>query len=810
MRREIRRLCAVLAIAHAAGPAFGEEGEGAPPPSTEHAVGLELEEVIVTAQKREESINDVPIAISAFNGETLQAIGVTDTRDLAAITPGFTAADTGYNTPVYTLRGIGFNDSTYTATSTVGVYVDEVSLPYSIMTKGANVDVERVEILKGPQGTLYGRNTTGGAINYIAKKPTSQLEYGISAGYGSFQTADTEGYVSGPLASTLRGRIAARAVRSWEGWQESATRPDDRLGKQNKWSGRASLEWRPDPDWFFRLTIDGWADRSDSQAPQAIYINPNNPLFNPNSPAGLALSQLVGLPFTPFVAPQVKDAQTVPVDSDDVRIADWPGGMDWRLNDSYWGESLRSEWYLTDRTTLTFIAAHGDVDSDGSKFSQSGLPFVHVEQDLHAGIRTTAGELRLSGLWGGDNHWMTGVNYAYDSGTENHHVLADSVSALFPDPVTGQGTIATRFFVAGTTHARSLGVFFNGDARLLDALRLTLGARYSNENRDFKSCSREADDSEAAVPGAIPLLFNLQAAQRGNPTFPESSGECIPIDENGSNEIYQGNLKEQNLSGRASLDWTPLQDLLFYVSYTRGFKSGGFPVANSTDQMQYHPVKQERLLAWEAGGKLTPVAGLLHLDFAAFHYDYADKQLLTRFMDPTFGPLPILRNAPKSHVDGAELAAQLTPIRGLYVSAAGSYIRTQVDEFVSTTTAGEENFDFAGRPFNFAPLWQYAVLVDYSFPLRDGYNLGFGADYSYTGSTNSTLEGDARYAHRAYGLTNARIRLGSADAHWSFMVWARNVFERFSQISIFQAGDSIARYTGEPRTLGVTFGYNGF
>ena len=121
-----------------------------------------LEEIVVTAQKRSESVNDVPIAISAFTGNRLNELGVTDTRELGNLIPGLTYSDSGYSTPIYTLRGIGFNDATYNATSTVGIYVDEVNLPYAVMSKGANLDIERVEVLKGPLGILYGRNTTGG------------------------------------------------------------------------------------------------------------------------------------------------------------------------------------------------------------------------------------------------------------------------------------------------------------------------------------------------------------------------------------------------------------------------------------------------------------------------------------------------------------------------------------------------------------------------------------------------------------------------------------------------------------------------
>ncbi|MGB1908238.1 MAG: TonB-dependent receptor plug domain-containing protein, partial [Spongiibacter sp.] len=154
-----------------------------------------IEEVMVTAQKRSQSINDVPISISAFSGSKLDDLGVVDTRDLGNFIPGFTYSDSGYATPIYTLRGVGFNDATYNASSTVGLYVDEVNLPYAVMSKGASLDLERVEVLKGPQGILYGRNTTGGLINYIANKPGDAFEAEISGGYGRFDTRELEGFV---------------------------------------------------------------------------------------------------------------------------------------------------------------------------------------------------------------------------------------------------------------------------------------------------------------------------------------------------------------------------------------------------------------------------------------------------------------------------------------------------------------------------------------------------------------------------------------------------------------------------------------
>ena len=189
---------------------------------------------MVTAQKREQSAADVPVAISAFSGESLETLGLTDTRDLTALVPGFSVAKSSANTPIYTLRGVGFNTPNVSSTSPVGIYIDEAAFPYSYMSQGLTFDVKRVEVLKGPQGTLYGRNTTGGLVNYITNKPSDQFEARIRLQAGNFDTIGLEGTVSGPLTDSLSARLAIKTLQVQEGWQESVSRPGDKNGEQDR------------------------------------------------------------------------------------------------------------------------------------------------------------------------------------------------------------------------------------------------------------------------------------------------------------------------------------------------------------------------------------------------------------------------------------------------------------------------------------------------------------------------------------------------------------------------------------------------
>src|SRR5690606_34090897 len=159
------------------------------------------------------------------------------------------------NTTLFTMRGVGFADTTYTATSTVGTYIDEVNLPYSAMTRGANLDIQRVEVVKGPQGTLYGRNTTGGLVNYIAHAPTETFEAGTYPSFSRFNTVESENFVSGPIFSTVSGRLAVKLTQAGEGWQISNTRPGDTLGEQDKLTARGTLLWQPSESFSATLRI---------------------------------------------------------------------------------------------------------------------------------------------------------------------------------------------------------------------------------------------------------------------------------------------------------------------------------------------------------------------------------------------------------------------------------------------------------------------------------------------------------------------------------------------------------------------------
>ena len=234
--------------------------------------GVTVGEVVVTAQKREENINNVGMSIQATTGATLQKLGITNTEDLQKIVPGFLSTPNYYGTNVFTIRGVGFQDTSLAGSPTVSVYLDEMPLPFSALTNGATLDLQRVEVLKGPQGTLFGQNATGGAINYIANKPTDHFEAGINAQYGRFNDADISGYVNGPLTDTLDARLALRYNSSGP-WQVGyAGNQGQTIGGKDFLNGRMSFLWKPTPKFKALVTFNGWHDAGYTQMGQLFGI----------------------------------------------------------------------------------------------------------------------------------------------------------------------------------------------------------------------------------------------------------------------------------------------------------------------------------------------------------------------------------------------------------------------------------------------------------------------------------------------------------------------------------------------------------
>lgn len=739
-----------------------------------------IEEVVVTAQKVSQSINDVGMSITAASGERLAELGVDDTADLVKIVPGFNFTPTLYGTPVYSIRGVGFIETTLSAGPTVSVYADEVPMPFTAMTRGTTLDIERVEILKGPQGTLYGQNSTGGAINYIAGKPTEQLEANVDASYGRFDERKIEAVVSGPLAQTLAGRIAVGYTKS-DGWQESYTRSDT-LGAEDLLNARAILEWDPNDRLRTRLTVSGWKDESESLAPQFFGIIPRSADSTDLLPEGY-----VNYPPAPRNA----------------RDVDWNPEHDYSRDNRMYAGTLRVEYDLTPDVTLTSLTSYQDFDRD-QLLEGDGTSFENYFSIQQGFIKSWYQELRLSGSVAEQGNWIVGANYAEDNTFDTFHQFYADATSAFVLGVYGPDS-------APETHQdiTTWAVFGNVEYPVRDDLIVQAGLRYTDSQRDFKGCSR--DIAGAPNPGwggqseAIQELLRSLSGLSGFTPVPDGGcGTMGPPPTYVPGMVYDS-LQEDNVSWRVNVNWYPVPETLLYANVSQGYKAGSFPTLAIALSTQFEPVVQEELLAYETGFKSTLFDATLQLNGAVFYYDYEDKQILGNVLDPVFGPLPALVNVPKSRVYGFELAAQWAPVGGLRISPSVSYQNSKIK-------GDFEDFDFLGQVRNFggesfpaAPELQADLDVSYTWNLPSGWAAFVGAHANYQDETYSFFGEDEILEIDSYTLVD--LRAGLERDEWKVTLWGRNVTDEYYWTNVAFAADSMVRFTGMPATYGVSVNY---
>lgn len=733
------------------------------PASAEPAA--ETDEIIVTAQKRAERLSDVPMSITAASGEQLDKRGVSDVADLAKIAPGLTFQPSDYGSPVFTIRGIGFKDISVAVAPAVSVYVDQVPLPYSSMTPGAALDLERVEILKGPQGTLFGQNSTGGAINFIAAKPTSSFEVGIEGSYGRFNQLDGQAFVSGPISPGINARLAVRTEQRGA-WQRSATR-DDGLGSRNFLAGRFLIDAEPTNTLRLEFNINGWRDKSDSQAAQFVRFAP-----------AVANGYQDLVPALTAYAPAPRNA----------RMADWDPGTNLQRDDRFFQGSVRGDLDISDLVTLTSITAYSDlrqyapIDPDGVNVNDFLLT-------IRANIRSFSQELRLSGkTLDGGIRWMVGGNFQDDSSRDNqtgHYVGTSS----------GIGPLRfVEFINSNRQKVRTYAGFGSVDVALTDRLGVQASVRYTTSTNNFSGCLYDTGD------GLLASAFSLIAAA------PISEGSCVTIDPTTFTAVPVVNksLREDNLSWRLGATYKPGSNQLLYANVTKGYKAGSFPTVPAFVPDQFNPVEQESVLAYEAGIKQSLLDRKVQLSGSAFYYDYRGKQLIG-YIDGAFGQVPALISIPKSDVLGVEIDGVFKPVDGLTITANGIYLRTRVRGDFLANDPFANSVNLGGEEFPNSPKWQYSIDGEYMVPLTADSEAYVGASYAYRSDSVASFGSSPDFRVPAYGLLD--LRAGITKGRWRAQIWGHNVTNKFYLQSVTHVIDTVARLTGMPATYGVTIGY---
>ncbi|MBU3993889.1 MAG: TonB-dependent receptor [Alphaproteobacteria bacterium] len=731
-------------------------------------------DIIVTAQKREQSINDIPLSITALSADQLANRRIDSAADLTRSVAGFNFADTGVNAPVYSLRGVGYFDYSLAAAPAVSVYMDEVALPYAAMTQGAAFDLERVEVLRGPQGTLFGQNATGGLINYIAKKPTDHFSAGASVGYGRFNRVDAGGYVSGPLGPTLKARLAVQTTQM-DDWQYSYTRADTN-GSINRTNGRLLLDWEATPDLKVSLNFNGYIDKSDPSATQVIAITPLTPAR---------------------VLPAVA---TYPLAPQNARAADWSNTVHPYRDDKFWQASGRIDLNVGADMTLTSISAYSKLDTD-DYIDRDGMDNDNSQYALKGQIKSFSQELRLSGKAGILNY-VFGGTYSDSHTLENQTVNIATASNV-------QSVFGIKFSDASNrikNDVTTWALFASGDWALADRLSLTTGIRYTKTKLDFVGCANATEPSAIAALGAISAYYrNLNSL----PPVPYMTDQgCITLNNEFLAQEPRETLKEDNVSWRVALNYKVDDNVHLYSSVSRGFKAGNSITVAGSSVNQYVPVKQEELTSYEVGFKARLLDRRMQLNGSAFYYDYKNKQARSKTLDVVFGPLQALVNIPKSHAWGAELEMQLRPVDGFTISTGLAYLDTKIDNWSTGYDALGVQRDLAGHPFSFAPKWQANADVDYEYSIGESMKAFVGAGMTYHSSASADFNSGPLFAIDPYTLIDARLGLKDTKNGWRVSVWGKNLFNKYHWDSVIRVQDTVVRTPAMPATYGITLGFD--
>jgi outer membrane receptor protein involved in Fe transport len=733
-----------------------------------------IEEIVVTAQKREQSVNTVGMSIAAATGDALLAHGITSVAELTRLVPGLTIQESSFNSTSFTLRGVGFFNSDLATPPAVTIYVDEAPLPYPAMTKLAAFDLARVEVLKGPQGTLFGLNATGGAVNYIAAKPTQELATGMDATYGSFGRLEVGGFVSGPIADRVGARIAVQE-RHGDGWQQSITRPGDKLGKVRELQVRATLDWQPGARFMSRLTFTHTNDGSDSLAAQ--FLAPAAAIPSLATP-GLLTFPVVAEPRAADWAQSRPDTNTpFPYESDTTLDQ-----VSWR-NDY----QLRAGITLTSLTSYArFRMAYGQ-DPDGTPFHVSAL--VDRGGELSAFFQ----EVRAAGRQGKLN-WLLGANYARDD-------IDDAPLEFFRDNDVGhlfQGVDPEAFADMSlfTSHVRvnTSAVFGRIEYGATERLMLEGAVRYNADKRTFDNCG-------IAVTDHFARFWNIFRA--GAPPITQV-GDCYVVNaEFQPVDNVHGALNEDGVSWRVGLNRTAPSGLLFFANASKGYKAGAAPVLAASTVAQFTPVPQESLLAYEVGVKSSSFNRRGQLTASVFHYEYKDKQLRGAVLDPVFGPLEALVSIPESHVEGVEAQLVVRPTDRLTLDTSAIYLKTEIDRFTGFDARARFG-DQSGTPFPFAPQTQSITHLDYEFPLPRARKGFVGGSLTYNSKTYAGVGAVDLLRIDSFTLLDLRAGIELRDGRYRVWAWGRNVTDEYYWNNVVPNGNAIARFVGQPETYGVS------
>ncbi|ATE63636.1 TonB-dependent receptor [Rhizorhabdus dicambivorans] len=764
------------------------------------AAGYGVGEIVVTARRRAESLQNTPVAVSAITSAVLEEKGATNIAAVAQSVPSLTfnttAGNSGAsNAAVVFIRGIGQDDFFPTIDPGVGIYLDGVYVSRTLGGVLDTVDLEQVEVLRGPQGTLFGKNTIGGAVQITTKKPGPDLQGSLEATTGRFSRADVKASVNLPLSDTLftrfsiaslnrNGYITILAKNPVTGAVSRSDAP--RLGDISTMAGRAALRWKASPDLTVDLAADYTRKREQSSGSTLLATQPVIPGlgFNPADPASInnyifANANTVG-GFHNLIVAGAQDCNPVfggnPLDQNNPAcfnnqyVTGNPYTTFYEPNASrsdldVWGLTGVVDWEAMPGLGVKSITAYRNTKSFFMR--DDGTPFQLIELQTDQTAKQFSEELQFSGKAFDDRlTWLLGLFYL------NEKVDFDN-PACFSFVCTG---VSTRL------ETNSYAAFAQGSYAVGPATNITLGARYTNEKKT-------SDPNNVFID----IGFGLGPLAIGNPNANPATIINTPVA-----------VKFDNVSPMASIDHRWSRNVMTYASYSKGVKGGGFQQRVIVPRILQPTFGPEKLTAYEVGAKTDFFDRRLRVNVAAFQSDYKDLQVTT-FPGGANSIEPVQVNGGKARIRGVEVEATAHPIEPLTANFGLSYLDTEYLKIAPGAVIP------ANARLPFTPKWSLSGGLAYRFEIGSAGDLTLRGDWNYRTETFLSADNTPILRQPGYHMVNVLATFETASKAVRVTGGITNLTDKAVLMSGFAdlQGSSLADGTyGRPREWYLSIRYS--
>ncbi len=731
---------------------------------TEEEYTGQLEEVLVTATHRTENLQDIPVTVTAFSGEELERADIFDPTTIALRVPGMTYGEFAPGQAIISLRGVSSADDGAGLDNSIALFLDGVYIGRSAAINFDMFDLERIEVLRGPQGTLFGRNAIGGAINAVTSKPTDEFTAKFGANLGNEGILRYRGLVSGPFSDRFAGKISF-THRQHDGFVRNVVLDKD-IQSEDQTSIRAQLRFTTEAsDWL--LSGDWMEDDRDDMG--------RTPVVN-RAPLLQILAANGG-----------GDSRETAISRDGFS----------KRNAS--GVSLQGDIEF-DRGVLTTITAfrHADTDwempSVGAPLGALGLPFDEVIDDIVEDIDSFTQELRWTSNLDGNLKYTAGLYYLNEQ-TDRTEIFRITRAGTYGDPSNsflltdpGSQDIIGNEYAFTANETNSYAAYAEATWQPNDKWSFTFGGRFTRDEKDYTAISVNCDlvrDNDPSIVGTQFENFAGCGGVGGSLNIIAEAFEVNPSD------------SWSNFSPKVAAQYFVHDGLMYFGTISRGFKSGGFAGSQGIESVASNPVDQETVTNFEIGMKGDFFSRSLRLNVTGFYMDYQDLQIVR------FGPVEgsefgtfITTNIGSADIYGLETEITWLATQNLQFSGYLALLDTEANGLIIN------DIDLSGSVLRQAPETSYNLRADYNLPTDIGswdFHLEFShvdeqiTDYLFAGTVIDEQD-----------LLDARISWTSNDGEWQLALWGKNLTDEAYFAHTYVIGPGVIGVWGPPRTIGIT------